>query len=92
MFVCAALLYSVCVCACVRVPEILMNIYYSWRCVLTSQHTVTGQNLLLLCERSPDTLSSSDGAQSLYGSSLLNLAVFHSVMHIQQGFTALDTL
>lgn len=60
-----------------------MNIYYSWRCVLTSQHTVTGQNLLLLCERSPDTLSSSDGAQSLYGSSLLNLAVLCSVM--QQG-------
>lgn len=85
MFVCVAVLYSVCVCVCVSMPGILMNIYHSWRCVLTSKHTVTGQNLLLLCERSPDTLSSSDGAQSLYGSSLLNLAVFHSVTHIQQG-------
>lgn len=37
-----------------------------------------GQNLLLLPERSPDTLSFSDGAQTLYGSSSPNSAVFHT--------------
>lgn len=39
-----------------------------------------GQNLLLLPERSPDTLSFSDGAQGLYGSSVPNSAVFHTLM------------
>ncbi len=38
-----------------------------------------GQNLLLLPERSPDILSFSDGAQSLYGSSSPNSAVFHTL-------------
>lgn len=56
----------------------LLNINHSWRCVLTSQRSVMGQNLLLLPEMSPDTLSFSDGAQSLYGSSSQNSAVFHT--------------
>lgn len=46
---------------------------------MTSQWSVMGQNLLLLPERSPDTLSFSDGAQSLYGSSDPNSAVFHTL-------------
>lgn len=40
-----------------------------------------GQNLLLLPERSPDALSFSDGAQTLYGSSSPNSAVFHTLMY-----------
>ena len=58
----------------------LLNINHSWRCVLTSQHGVMGQNLLLLPERSLDMLSFSDGAQSLYGSSSPNSVVFHTLV------------
>lgn len=59
---------------------ILLNINHSWRCVLTSQQSVMGQNLLLQPERSPDTLSFSDGAQSRYGSSSPNSAAFHTMV------------
>lgn len=59
---------------------ILLNINHSWRCVLTSQQSVMGQNLLLQPERSPDTLSFSDGAQSRSGSSSPNSAAFHTMV------------
>lgn len=49
---------------------------------MTSQWSVMEQNLLLLPERSPDTLSFSDGARGLYGSSILNSAHSHGDMFI----------